>query len=189
MSQLIYDPQLTKVLASIGDFVPTGMTLDRLPYFREISSPTRKDLLQNYPVNCVDHRIPGYEGDEFVISVITRKGHDQTGPAIFFLHGGGMVMGNRFAGAAPLVEWAIKHDAGCVTSNTGWRQNIRRQFRWKIAMQACCGWRRIRPRSSSIRIAWRSSVGAVAAGSRRARRSWHETETVRDCWVSCCSAL
>ncbi len=28
MSQLIYDPQLTKVLASIGDFVPTGMTLD-----------------------------------------------------------------------------------------------------------------------------------------------------------------
>ena len=90
MSQLIYDPQLTKVLASIGDFVPTGMTLDRLPYFREISSPTREDLLENYPVNCVDHRIPGYKGDELVISVITRKGHDQIGPAIFFLHGGGM---------------------------------------------------------------------------------------------------
>lgn len=44
-----------------------------------------------------------------------RKGHKQIGPAIYFLHGGGMVMGNRFAGAAPLVDWAIKHNAVCVT--------------------------------------------------------------------------
>jgi acetyl esterase/lipase len=115
MSQPVYDPQLANVLASIGDFVPTGMTLDRLPYFRAISSPIREDLLQDHPVDCVDHRIPGYEGGELVVSVITRKDHEQIGPAIYFLHGGGMVMGNRFAGAAPLVDWAIKHDAVCVT--------------------------------------------------------------------------
>lgn len=68
MSEPVFDPQLANVLASIGDFVPTGMTLDRLPYFRAISSPTREDLLQDHPVDCVDHRIPGYEGGELVVS-------------------------------------------------------------------------------------------------------------------------
>lgn len=82
MSQPIYDPQLADVLASIGDSVPIGMTLDRLLYYRAISSPTRGDLLQDRPVDCVDHRIPGYDGGELLASVITRKGHDRAGPAM-----------------------------------------------------------------------------------------------------------
>ncbi|MDI7864715.1 alpha/beta hydrolase [Rhizobiaceae bacterium n13] len=115
MSQPVYDPQLAAVLATIGDFVPTGMTLDRLPYFRAISSPTREDLLRDHPVDCVDHRIMGFDGGEILVSVISRRDHHQAGPAIYFLHGGGMVMGNRFAGAGPLIDWAIRHDAVCVT--------------------------------------------------------------------------
>ena len=42
MSQPVYDPQLANVLALIGDFVPTGMTLDRLPYFEQSAVPPER---------------------------------------------------------------------------------------------------------------------------------------------------
>jgi acetyl esterase/lipase len=90
------------------------MSLDQLGHFRSLSSPNRDNLIGDMPVDCVDHLIPGYQGATIVVSVISRKDHQRPGPGICFLHGGGMVMGNRFAGAAPVVQWAIKHDAVCV---------------------------------------------------------------------------
>ena len=110
-----FDPQLRSVLATLDGYVPVQMTPDRLSHFRSISSPSREDLLQDYPVSCVDHTFQSYDGAEIVVSVISRKDRTSTGPGIYFMHGGGMVMGNRFAGAKPLVDWALKHDAVCVT--------------------------------------------------------------------------
>jgi acetyl esterase/lipase len=91
------------------------MTLDRLAHFRAISSPDRAEVMGEHDVDCVDHVIPGFGGADILVSVISPKGHQNHGPGIYFMHGGGMVMGNRFAGAQPLVAWAIKHDAVCVT--------------------------------------------------------------------------
>ena len=113
--QQLFDPDLAAVLPALAGFVPVQMSLDQLEYFRSLSSPPRDALIGDGPVDCVDHTIHGYKGDEIVVSVIARKDHDRPGPGIYFLHGGGMVMGNRFAGAAPIVQWALKHDAVCVT--------------------------------------------------------------------------
>lgn len=115
MSNSIYDPQLAAMLPALKGFVPVSMTLDQLPHFRSLSSPNREDLIGARAVDCVDHVVTGYEGAEIAVSVISRKGHEHAGPGIYFMHGGGMVMGNRFAGAGPLVDWALKHDAVCVT--------------------------------------------------------------------------
>lgn len=115
MTKPIYDSQLAAILPALEGVVPVGMTLERLPHFRALSSPAREDLIAGHPVDCVDHVIPGFGGTEIVVSVISRHGHEQPRPGIYFLHGGGMVMGNRFAGAAPLMDWALKHDAVCVT--------------------------------------------------------------------------
>jgi len=111
----VYDPQLLSVLPALSGYVPVNMTLEQLPHFRKISSPGRGDLLQDHPVDCVDHRATAHDGAELTLSVITRRGHDRPGPGIYFLHGGGMVMGDRFAGARPLIDWALKYGAVCVT--------------------------------------------------------------------------
>lgn len=115
MKNLLYHPQLAAMLPALEGFVPVQMTLDRLEHFRSISSPDRSMIIGDRDIDCVDHVIPGHAGAEIFVSVISRKGHATPGPAIYFMHGGGMVMGNRFAGAAPLIDWAIKHDAVCVT--------------------------------------------------------------------------
>ncbi|HTN62094.1 MAG TPA: alpha/beta hydrolase fold domain-containing protein [Devosia sp.] len=115
MTKPIYNPQLAAILPSLEGFVPVGMTLERLPHFRSFTSPTREELIGDRPVDCVDHTIAGFGGAEIVVSVISARNHANPGPTIYCMHGGGMVMGNRFAGAGPLVDWALKHDAVCVT--------------------------------------------------------------------------
>lgn len=112
----IFDPQLADLLPGLAGFVPVGMRLEQLAHFRALSSPAREDVLGGAEVVCSDHVIPGYQGEEIVVSVIARAGRRQDRPGIYGLHGGGMVMGNRFAGMRPLVEWALKHDAVCVTA-------------------------------------------------------------------------
>ncbi|RKG59122.1 alpha/beta hydrolase, partial [Corallococcus exercitus] len=110
-----FDPQLAALLPSLEGYVPVRMTLEQLEHFRTLSRVTREDLLGDAKVRCVDHRIPGYQGAEITVSVIAREDHATPGPAVYFIHGGGMVMGTRFAGAKPLVDWALRHDAVCVT--------------------------------------------------------------------------
>ncbi|WP_380871644.1 alpha/beta hydrolase [Sphingomonas sp. DBB INV C78] len=103
------------MLPALDGYVPVGMTQADLPRFRELSTVERADLIGDAPVNCVDYVIPGFDGAEITVSVITRKDHATAGPGIYHIHGGGMVMANRFAGASALVDWAIKFDAVCVS--------------------------------------------------------------------------
>ncbi|NOK04489.1 MULTISPECIES: alpha/beta hydrolase [Myxococcus] len=110
-----FDPHLAPLLPPLKGYVPLQMTLEQLEHFRRLSHVTRETLIGDAQVSCVDYSIPGYQGAEIVVSVIARQGHSVPGPAVYHIHGGGMVMGTRFAGAKPLVEWALRHDAVCVT--------------------------------------------------------------------------
>ncbi|WP_223645333.1 alpha/beta hydrolase [Corallococcus sp. EGB] len=110
-----FDPQLAALLPALEGYVPRGMTLAQLEHFRTLSRVTRQDLIGDAEVTCVDHCIQGHQGAEIEVSVIARKDHSVPGPAVFHIHGGGMVMGTRFAGAKALVDWALRHDAVCVT--------------------------------------------------------------------------
>ncbi|WP_404362721.1 alpha/beta hydrolase [Corallococcus coralloides] len=110
-----FDPQLAALLPALEGYVPRRMTLEQLEHFRGLSRVTREDLMGDAKVHCVDYGIPGYQGAEITVSVIARQGHSVPGPAVYHIHGGGMVMGTRFAGAKPLVDWALRHDAVCVT--------------------------------------------------------------------------
>lgn len=114
-NDITYDRQLAAVLPALEGYVPRGMTLADLPRFRALSAMTREDLIGDAPVECVDHRFTGSDGQEILVSVIRKRGHTSPGPGIYCIHGGGMVMGNRFAGMQPAVKWAIEHEAVCIT--------------------------------------------------------------------------
>lgn len=110
-----FDPQLAALLPALSGHVPVEMTAERLEHFRSVKMPTIDQIIGDLPVQCVDYTIAGYQGAEIVVSVITRKDHREPGPGIYNIHGGGMVMCDRFAAVHPLVGWAMKYDAVGVT--------------------------------------------------------------------------
>lgn len=110
-----YDPELAAVLPALKGYVPVGMTADQLERHRALPFPTIEEQIGDRPVTWTDHTIPGYGGAEITVSVIARRDHRGGGPGIYHVHGGGMVMGDRFASVGPLVEWAMKYDAVAVT--------------------------------------------------------------------------
>src|SRR5690606_38665651 len=88
MNTSLYHPQLAALLPALEGYVPVGMTLDRLAHFRALSAPSRDDLIGSHDVECIDYVVPGYAGAEILVSVISRKGHETPGPAVYFMHGG-----------------------------------------------------------------------------------------------------
>lgn len=110
-----FDPELAAVLPALAGHAPVGMTADRLPHYRNLPFPSIEEQIGDRPVRCAHHTITGYDGAEIAVSVLSRADHETPGPGIYYLHGGGMVMGDRFAGASPLIEWVLKYDAVAVT--------------------------------------------------------------------------
>lgn len=115
-----FDPELAAFLASNVGMFPLGMTPEDLARFQAFEGPSAADVLGGLAVTCTDHRITGYRGDTIMVSVISP--HESAErvpagrrPAIYHIHGGGMVMANRFVGADLLARWAIEHRAVCVT--------------------------------------------------------------------------
>ncbi len=110
-----FDPQLATLLPAFKDFLPVNMTADRIDEFRAMSRPSITEQIGDRPVKHVEHTVPGYGGVDMVVSVLSREDHVKPGPGIYHIHGGGMVMADRFAGANVLVDWAMRHDAVCVS--------------------------------------------------------------------------
>lgn len=110
-----YDSQLAALLPALEGYVPRGLTAEDLGRFRLMSTVAPEDLIGDAPVDCSDHVIPGHQGGEIEVSVIRRRGANRPGPGILCIHGGGMIMGNRCAGMRRAVDWALQHDAVCVT--------------------------------------------------------------------------
>ncbi|MEV0700888.1 alpha/beta hydrolase [Saccharopolyspora sp. NPDC050389] len=110
-----FDPELAAVLPALEGHVPVGMRPDRLEHYRSLRFPGIDEQIGDRPVKCVSHTIPGYGGAEIEVSVISREDHCSRGPGIYHIHGGGMVMGNRFSSVHPLIDWALKYDAVAVT--------------------------------------------------------------------------
>ncbi|WP_328701561.1 alpha/beta hydrolase [Amycolatopsis pittospori] len=115
MSEPVYDPELAAVLPALAGQVPVGMTAEELEHYRALKIPSIEEQIGDRPVTWTDHTIPGYGGATITVSVIAREDHRGGGPGIYHVHGGGMVMADRFASVGPLIDWAMKYDAVAVT--------------------------------------------------------------------------
>jgi acetyl esterase/lipase len=73
---------------------------------------TARDLVRE------DRRIPGLGSDpDVTVAVIRRRTHSAVagGPGIYFAHGGGMVIGDRFSGLDRFLDWVVMFDAVAVS--------------------------------------------------------------------------
>lgn len=100
-----FDPELDAVLMVLADQLPPTLTAEMIPSMRQPTPAEATDeMLREHDLTCRDLTIPGYRGEDIVISVIARRDHQGTGPGIYHTHGGGMVAGDRFS-AGPCSSW------------------------------------------------------------------------------------
>ena len=111
-----YDPSIEQAIKQVASASPLSVKPDMIHEFRSLPSDSLADILREQPLRHSEFIIPGYANAEICVSVLSRTDHRQPGPGILFLHGGGMISGNRFSGLAMTVPWILEHDAVVVSA-------------------------------------------------------------------------
>jgi acetyl esterase/lipase len=108
------DPELQAALDLLPSMPP--ITMDMLPALRAIPSrPTISELVQR-EIALFEYTIPAFHGDDILISILRREDHAGVHSAgAYYIHGGGMIGGDRWTGADRLVNWVAEFDAVVAT--------------------------------------------------------------------------
>ncbi|MDF2444607.1 MAG: hypothetical protein JWR01_2810 [Subtercola sp.] len=108
-----YDPELAAVLAVIGAQMPPTLTPEMIAPMRSASiTPPIDQLLAGRSVTHEERTVPGPDGaPDITVSIFRRGDHVAGGPGIYNVHGGGMIIGDRFTGLEPLLNWVEEFDA------------------------------------------------------------------------------
>jgi acetyl esterase/lipase len=108
-----YDPELDALLADSP--LPAVLTPDMIGPLR--AAPFTAPIEEALAARAMDHEVvsvPGPDG-ELTASVFTPRGRTRTGPGIYYLHGGGFIIGDRFTGIEHILDHALDHN-GVVVS-------------------------------------------------------------------------
>ncbi|WKU05439.1 alpha/beta hydrolase [Micromonospora sp. HUAS LYJ1] len=99
------DPELRALLADMP-LVPE-LNREVLPQIRQFSSMPVEPLLEGRAIDRREVSIVGADGVDIPLSVFSPAGPDRTAPApcVYWMHGGGMVMGDRFSQLDIPLEW------------------------------------------------------------------------------------
>lgn len=112
-----YDPEVAPALARIAQFIPTNVTAEMIPDMREAmrGGPTPEEQFGALGIEIRDVAFPSGDGYEVTASVYTRAGRTGTGAGIYYLHGGGMIFGDRHGGPIAFADLVLEHDAVVVS--------------------------------------------------------------------------
>jgi acetyl esterase/lipase len=111
-----FDAELAEVLASLKGMPPSTMTKEMIPALRSRPAIPLADIIGERPITHVDRTIPGPAGEpDLTVAVFQREDHKPGGPGIYFIHGGGMIMGDRLAGIGRIIDWVDQLDAVAVS--------------------------------------------------------------------------
>ena len=105
-----FDPELAVALEVIRETLPSVVTLDTLPTMREgmaQATVTDDDLRRDGAFEVEERRAPGPEGAPEVPLVVCRPtSFEGPLPVVYFMHGGGMLLGSNRMGLDPALDWA-----------------------------------------------------------------------------------
>lgn len=114
-----FAPDAAEILNALHEFFPKHITADIAPAMREPipGVPTNLELAQEAHPG-LSHRevtVPGYQGDEITLSIWEPADGVKSGAGIYYIHGGGMMIGDRFLGALEYAQWADELNAVVVS--------------------------------------------------------------------------
>jgi len=111
-----FDPELEGALELMRGQLPSAITLEMIPHMRQQPfGPPIEEQFAGRAITWHDVVIPGYLGDEIVVTVVKKEGHTGVGPGIYHTHGGGMIAGDRHIGLAMFADWIERYDAVVVS--------------------------------------------------------------------------
>lgn len=113
-----FDPELEVMLTVLADALPPTITTEMIPLMRNVvlpGVPRSDEVIAAAGLVARDVTIPGHDGDDIVVSVVHAAGRTGTGPGFYHVHGGGMVMGDRWSGIAGLAAWLHRYNGVAVT--------------------------------------------------------------------------
>jgi acetyl esterase/lipase len=115
-----FDPELTAALAVIGEYVPREVTLDMIPALRAggtaIAPASNEALCRSGAFEITERLVPGPEGaPEVSLLICLPTGAATPVPAIYSIHGGGMIMGDCRMGLLEMLEWAGELSAALIS--------------------------------------------------------------------------
>ncbi|KAJ5888360.1 alpha/beta hydrolase fold-3 domain-containing protein [Penicillium taxi] len=107
-----FDPELAALMAANPGMNDPDLTPETLPFLRtffENINPL-ETILAGKSITHEQHTV-AVPGGEIILSVFKPVGAKEPTPGIYFIHGGGMAMGNRFAGLPQIDSWVEKFGA------------------------------------------------------------------------------
>lgn len=103
----VFDPELRGALAVVGGVFPPTITPELIGFMRQsYASVPRAQLLAGRAIEIVDFVIPGPAG-EMDASMISPTGAQRDSGAVYLLHSGGMMFGDRFSGLDDALDWVV----------------------------------------------------------------------------------
>ncbi|OIH96232.1 alpha/beta hydrolase [Curtobacterium sp. MCBA15_001] len=112
-----FDPELVPFLDALAARGPFTVTTEMLPRMRQL----------DVPLDVVDERlrargwerrsvsVPGHGGDPIDLAVIQRTDRSGPVPAVYTIHGGGMVFGHHLGNLDSYDDWLLEHDVVLVS--------------------------------------------------------------------------
>lgn len=101
----VFDAELRAALAVVGGVFPPTITPELIPFMRQsYASAPREDLLSGRAIEIVDFVIPGPDGG-IDASMISPAVTSVPCGAVYLLHSGGMMFGDRFSGIDDALGW------------------------------------------------------------------------------------
>lgn len=112
-----YDPQVAPALEQIAQFIPTNVTPEMIPGMREAmgGGPAPAEQFGALGIDYRDVTFASFDAYEVTASVYTRRGRTGSGPGVYYLHGGGMIFGDRHGGPSALADLIIEQNAVVVS--------------------------------------------------------------------------
>lgn len=112
------DPESAAALAlqMLGD--PSPVTAADIPDKRAAEAEAAEatlTLLDQRGLVRSDHAVRSYDGAEVTVSIVHRRDRIRTSPLVYYVHGGGMMLGNRWSGADSFLDWIDRYNAVVAT--------------------------------------------------------------------------
>ena len=99
------DAELAAPLAEIKALLPP-LTLEGLSEMQGLPSPPVEQVLEGRAIEHEELEVPGPDGAPDVkLSVYRPSAASAPGPCLYFIHGGGMIIGDRFTNIELPMEW------------------------------------------------------------------------------------
>ncbi|MEU6848868.1 alpha/beta hydrolase [Actinacidiphila alni] len=117
-----FDPELAAILTVVHEQLSPTITAQDIEGLRAgmFAADTSQDLTRNGAVGVQSFTVPGGpDGPEVPLLVLRPAGLAPGSPVFYYMHGGGMILGDNRTGVATVLDWAV--DNGAVVVSVDYR--------------------------------------------------------------------